>query len=102
MKILFSLGFLLGLVSLAEPQQRTFEEITRNNCGEDQDLPENLSCALSLARLGGTCLMSSQLCDGTADCSLEEDEGISDSLNDLECNFQGKEVLLLHHNIVSN
>ena len=90
-KTLLSLCFLLSLVSLVKPQGLTFEEITTNDCNVTQGLPENLSCSTSLARLGDECLNSSQLCNGISECTFGEDEGNPNSLNDLECNFQGKE-----------
>lgn len=102
-KTLLSVGILLCLLTLVEPQL-TFEEITRNNCGENEGLPENLSCAnvqTGINGTGGSCLPSSALCDGTNQCSSGEDEGALSVLNSLECNVGGKIKCIANLYIIS-
>lgn len=91
-KLFFSVGFLLSLVSPVQPQVNTLAAIARNNCGEDQDLDENLSCADESAIEGDACLERTNLCSGIAECTFGEDEGDPIILNALECNFGGKQL----------
>ena len=74
---------LLGLVNFAQLQ--TFEEITRNTCGEEAGLLENLSCEPDQAsnQNNSVCLSASSLCDGVSQCAGGGDEGVG---NAIQCN----------------
>ena len=87
-KTLLSASFLLTLIHLVESQLTRMEELARNNCGDFQGLPENLSCAPD--RFPDPCLPSSALCNGVSDCDDGEDEGAAGALNALECGAVGK------------